>query len=54
VEKIAREEKHLIAEGNYSSREDVHIALESGAHAVCIGGAISNVYKLTKKYTSIA
>lgn len=54
IEKIAKEEKKLIAEGNFSSRRDVQAAYEHGAHAVCIGAAISNVYKLTKKYTSIA
>lgn len=53
VEKIAQEEKHLIAEGNFSSRKDVRAAFECGAHAVCIGSAISSVYKLTKKYTSV-
>ncbi len=53
VEKIAQEEKHVIAEGNFSSRKDVRAAFEYGAHAVCIGSAISNVYKLTKKYTSV-
>lgn len=53
VEKIAKEEKNLIAEGNFSARRDVHAAFEAGAHCVCIGGAISNVYKLTKKYTSV-
>jgi len=53
VEKIAKEEKNLIAEGNFSSRRDVHEAFELGARAVCIGAAISNVYKLTRKYTSV-
>lgn len=53
IEKIAKEEKNLIAEGNFSARRDVHAAFEAGAHCVCIGGAISNVYKLTKKYTSV-
>jgi len=53
VEKIAQEEKRIIAEGNYTSRKDVRAAFEYGAHAVCIGSAIANVYKLTKKYTSI-
>ncbi len=53
VEKLGKEEKNLIAEGNFTSREDVRKALECGARAVCIGGAISNVYKLTKKFTSV-
>lgn len=45
--------KNVIAEGNYSSRVDVRQALQSGAHAVCIGSAVSNVYKLTRKYTTL-
>lgn len=53
VEKIAKTERRLIAEGNFTSRKDVKTALDAGAHAVCIGGAISNVYKLTRKYTSV-
>jgi len=51
VEKIGKRERNLIAEGNFSSRRDVQDAFECGAHAVCIGGAISNVYKLTRRYT---
>jgi N-acylglucosamine-6-phosphate 2-epimerase len=46
-------EKKIIAEGNYTTRLDVQTALETGAHAVCIGAAISNVYKLTRKFTTI-
>ena len=53
VAKIALEENRLIAEGNFSSRRDVKAAYDAGAHCVCIGGAISNIYKLTKKYTSV-
>lgn len=51
VERLAAEERRLIAEGNFSARKEVQAAFECGAHAVCIGGAISNVYKLTRKYT---
>jgi len=54
VEKLAPHEKKLIAEGNYKSRKDVKSAFAAGAYAVCIGGAISNVYKLTKKFTSVS
>ncbi len=53
IEKVALEEHRLIAEGNFSSRKDVKAAYDAGAHCVCIGAAISNVYKLTKKYTSV-
>ena len=45
--------KNVIAEGNYFSRADVKEVLEYGAYAVCIGSAISNVYKLTRRYTVI-
>jgi putative N-acetylmannosamine-6-phosphate epimerase len=44
----------VIAEGNYRAREDVEKVLKAGIHAVCIGTAIANVYKLTRKYTTIA
>lgn len=45
--------KKIIAEGNYSRYKDVKDALSIGAHCVCIGGAISDVYKLTRRYTTI-
>jgi N-acylglucosamine-6-phosphate 2-epimerase len=53
IERIAKEEKNLIAEGNFTARKDVQAAYDAGAYCICIGSAISNVYKLTKKYTSI-
>lgn len=53
LKRILETEPHVIAEGNYSARADVAEAFKLGAQAVCIGGAISDVYKLTKKYTSI-
>lgn len=46
-------EKNVIAEGNFSARWEVEKAFKLGAHCVCIGAAISNIYKLTKKFTSI-
>lgn len=46
-------EKNVIAEGNYTTRKDVQAVLKRGAAAVCIGGAISNVYKLTRKFTTV-
>lgn len=46
-------EKNLIAEGNYATRKDVQTVLKRGARCVCIGGAISNVYKLTRKFTTV-
>jgi len=45
--------RNVIAEGNYSGRDDVHHVFQIGVHAVCIGSAVSNVYKLTRKYTTI-
>ena len=52
VERLAKVEKNLIAEGNFTSRTDVRQAFKHGVWAVCIGGAISNVYKLTQKFVS--
>lgn len=46
-------ERRLIAEGNFSARADVQAALRLGAHGVCLGAAVANVYKLTRKYTTL-
>ena len=46
-------EKNIIAEGNYTTRVDVQRVLKNGAWCVCIGSAISNVYKLTRKFTTV-
>ena len=54
VEQLAKAgEKNIIAEGNFTKRFEVKNAFDLGAHAVCIGGVISDVYKLTKKFTSV-
>lgn len=45
--------KRIIAEGNYSRYKDVKDAFRLGANNICIGGAISDVYKLTRRYTTI-
>ena len=45
--------KNIIAEGNFSNRHDVEKVLNSGVNNVCIGSAITDIYKNTKKYTSI-
>lgn len=45
--------KKVIAEGNYRNRGDVKEAFNTGAHNVCIGGAVSDVYKLTRKYVTV-
>jgi N-acylglucosamine-6-phosphate 2-epimerase len=39
----------VIAEGRYSSAEDVQKALEFGAHAVCIGTSLTDPWTLTKR-----
>ena len=43
----------IIGEGNFKTRMDVKEAFKIGVQNVCIGGAISDVYKLTRKYTSV-
>jgi N-acylglucosamine-6-phosphate 2-epimerase len=39
----------VIAEGRYSSSDDVRRALEFGAHAVCIGTSLTDPWTLTKR-----
>lgn len=39
----------IIAEGRYSSAEDVQRALDYGAHAVCIGTTLTDPWTLTKR-----
>lgn len=53
AKELMKEEKHLIAEGNFKTRAEVKDMFNSGVNLICIGGAISNVYKLTRKYTTI-
>ena len=43
----------VIAEGGYSTRAQIGQAYKAGAVCVCIGGAISNTYKLTQKFSSV-
>lgn len=45
-------EEDIIAEGNFHKMKDVVDAFEAGAKNVCIGSAIANIFKLTKKYVS--
>jgi N-acylglucosamine-6-phosphate 2-epimerase len=40
----------VIAEGGYDSKEKIKQAIKNGAHAICIGEAISDIFKLTKKF----
>lgn len=52
-ELIAAGENRFIAEGNFHTRAQVESAINEGAVNICIGDAISNTYKLTKKYASL-
>jgi N-acylglucosamine-6-phosphate 2-epimerase len=50
LKEILKIEPNTIAEGNFKSLEHVKRAAKSGAHAVCIGEAITGVYKKTKQF----
>jgi N-acylglucosamine-6-phosphate 2-epimerase len=43
----------VIAEGNFTQRREVREAFDLGARCVCLGGAVSNIYKLTRKFASV-
>lgn len=43
----------IIAEGGYSEIKDIEESIKAGANNICIGTAISDLYKLTKKYKEI-
>lgn len=45
--------RNIIAEGNIQTRQQVERCYKMGIDRVCIGGAISDIYKLTKKFTSV-
>lgn len=54
VKEISREiPGRVIAEGGYKSMNMVIKAYESGARAVCIGEAITGVYKLAQRFAKI-
>jgi N-acylglucosamine-6-phosphate 2-epimerase len=40
----------VIAEGGYTTPEQVHLAIENGAWAVCVGTAITNPYLMAKYF----
>lgn len=44
---------NIIAEGNFCLRDHVRKAYHMGVKNICIGNAISNMYKRTKTFTSI-
>jgi len=50
---VDKGEKYIIAEGNYTTRKSVIDVYNLGVKNVCIGSAISNVYKLTRKFTTV-
>ncbi len=43
----------IIAEGNFTTRSQVKQAYNMGVNNVCIGNAITNVFRNTKKFTSV-
>lgn len=45
--------ENIIAEGNFATRFQTERAFKLGVNNVCIGNAITDVFKLTKKFTSI-
>jgi len=51
--KLVQLGERVIAEGNFVGRKQIEEAIKYGIKNICIGGAISNVYKLTKRYTSV-
>jgi putative N-acetylmannosamine-6-phosphate epimerase len=44
-------EKNIIAEGGFSDPEKIKAAFAAGANWVCIGAAISDIQKLTERYS---
>lgn len=48
----SRGEKNIIAEGNYTSRDHVAQAYNY-CQNICIGGAISGIYKNARKFTTV-
>lgn len=44
---------NLIAEGKYQTRQDVQWAYDNGCNNICIGDAISNVYKRTLYFSNL-
>jgi len=45
--------RNIIAEGNFSTRFNTERAFHLGVNNVCIGSAIIDIFKQTKKFTSI-
>lgn len=47
-------EKNIIAEGNIKERKQVRQLYRNNVNHICIGAAITNIYKLTRKFTTIS
>lgn len=45
--------KNIIAEGNFNQRYQLKKAYNMGACNVCVGNAITNTFRLTKKFTTV-
>lgn len=52
VLELLKHEDNIIAEGNFRTRHEVRQAIYSGIKWICIGAAITNVYKLTRQFTT--
>jgi putative N-acetylmannosamine-6-phosphate epimerase len=53
IKEIYDYDKNVIAEGNIATRQQVRILLDYGIKHICIGSAISSVYKLSRKFTTL-
>lgn len=53
VEDLASQGVRVIAEGRYSTPEEVRQAFDAGAFAVVVGGAITDPMAITKRFVSI-
>jgi len=53
VKEIYNYDKNVIAEGNIATREQVRKLLSYGIKHICIGSAISSIYKLARKFTTL-
>lgn len=53
VRRLCEAGEKIIGEGNYKKRYQVREAFQAGVQAVCIGQAITNIYKRTREYVSV-
>ena len=45
--------KNIIAEGNFKEPEQVRKVYDMGINHVCVGTAVTNIFRLTKRFTSV-